>query len=180
MHETPAYRLWSLVIINSAVFIFFALSFFKPRTARDWRTFGTFSAFIVALFVEMYGFPLTICLLSGWLVRRYPGLDLLGHDAGHLWYTLLGLKGDPHTNALHLVSNVPRRWIHFAVSRLACAVHGSKRRARSRRWVRTLNPPSAIRRVHADHVRVPAPMADAADARDVSDSRDAVRPARTS
>ena len=106
MHETPAYGLWSLVIINSAVFIFFALSFFKPRTARDWRAFGTFSAFIVALFVEMYGFPLTIYLLSGWLVRRYPGLDLLGHDAGHLWHTLLGLKGNPHTDALHLVSNV--------------------------------------------------------------------------
>jgi methanethiol S-methyltransferase len=106
MHETPAYGLWSLVIINSAIFIFFALSFFKPRTARDWRTFGTFSAFIVALFIEMYGFPLTIYLLSGWLVRRYPGLDILGHDSGHLWYTLLGLKGDPHTNALHLASNV--------------------------------------------------------------------------
>lgn len=106
MHETPAYGLWSLVIVNSAVFIFFALSFFKPRTARDWRTFGTFSAFIVALFVEMYGFPLTIYLLSGWLVRRYPGIDVLGHDAGHLWYTLLGFQGNPHTNVLHLASNV--------------------------------------------------------------------------
>jgi len=106
MHETPAYGLWSLVVINSAVFIFFALSFFRPRTARDWRTFGTFSAFLVALFVEMYGFPLTIYLLSGWLVRRYPGMDLLGHDAGHLWSTLLGLKGDPHTNVLHLGSNL--------------------------------------------------------------------------
>ena len=106
MHETPAYGLWSLVIVNSAVFIFFALSFFKPRTARDWRTFGTFSAFIVALFVEMYGFPLTIYLLSAWLVRRYPGVDVLGHDAGHLWYTLLGFQGNPHTNVLHLASNV--------------------------------------------------------------------------
>ena len=35
MHETPAYGLWSLVIINSAVFICFALSFFKgnPHTS---------------------------------------------------------------------------------------------------------------------------------------------------
>lgn len=53
--DLPAYGLWPLVIINSAVFIIFAFSFFKPKTSRDWRTFGSFSAFIVALFVEMYG-----------------------------------------------------------------------------------------------------------------------------
>ncbi len=100
----PAYGLWSLVIINSAIFIMFAFSFFKPATQRDWRTFSAFSAFIVALFVEMYGFPLTIYLLSGWLQTRFPGLDLLSHDAGHLWSTLLGEKGDPHFGLLHLIS----------------------------------------------------------------------------
>ena len=34
-HETPAYGLWPLVVINAAVFILFAFSFFKPRTSRD-------------------------------------------------------------------------------------------------------------------------------------------------
>ena len=104
--EQPAYGLWPLVIINSLIFILFAFSFSKPKTKRDWRTLGGFSAFIVALFVEMYGFPLSIYMLSGWLVRRYPGLDPLGHDAGHLWYSLLGFKGDPHLNPVHLASNV--------------------------------------------------------------------------
>ncbi len=105
-HDTGAYGLWSLVIINSAIFIIFAFSFFKPKSKRDWRTFGSFSAFIVALFVEMYGFPLTIYLLSGWIARKYPGIDPLGHDSGHLWYTLLGFKGSPHSNPIHIASNL--------------------------------------------------------------------------
>lgn len=60
----------------------------------------------MALFVEMYGFPLTIYLLSGWLTQRFPGVDPLGHDFGHLWYTLLGFKGDPHLNPIHIASNL--------------------------------------------------------------------------
>ncbi|MCB9540055.1 MAG: isoprenylcysteine carboxylmethyltransferase family protein [Myxococcales bacterium] len=104
--DVPAYGLWGLVLINSAVFIIFAFSFFKPKTTRDWRTFGSFSAFIVALFVEMYGFPLTIYLLSGWLQSRLPGADIFSHDAGHLWYELLGLRGDPHSNPIHIAANL--------------------------------------------------------------------------
>lgn len=105
MSHVPAYGLWSLVIINSLIFIIFAFSFTKPRTPRDWRSFGAFSAFIVALFAEMYGFPLTLYLLSGWLQTRYPGLNIFSHDAGHLWWTLLGWKGDPHWNPIHLLSS---------------------------------------------------------------------------
>jgi len=104
--EGSAYGLWSLVIINSLIFIFFAFSFFKPQTKRDWRTFGTFSAFIVALFAEMYGFPLTIYLLSGWLAQKFPQVDFFSHDSGHLLHTLLGLKGNPHFDILHIVSSV--------------------------------------------------------------------------
>lgn len=54
----------------------------------------------------MYGFPLTIYLLSGWLTRRFPGVDPLGHDVGHLWYSLLGFTGDPHLNPIHVASNI--------------------------------------------------------------------------
>ena len=105
-HDSSDYGLWFLVALNSAVFILFAFSFGKPQSPRDWRSFGAFSAFIVALFAEMYGFPLTIYLLSGWLQTRYPGVDILSHDAGHLWSTLFGISGNPHFNVLHILSAV--------------------------------------------------------------------------
>ena len=105
-----AYGLWSLVIINTLVFIIFAFSFATPRTRRDWRSLGAFSAFIVALFTEMYGFPLTIYLLSGWLESRYPEIDFLSHDAGHLLEVILqalfGWQVDPHFGPFHVASYV--------------------------------------------------------------------------
>ena len=103
---TSAYGLWSLVVINSAVFILFAFSFFKPRTRRDWRTLGMFSAFIVALFAEMYGFPLTIFLLSGWLGQHFPRVNFLAHDAGHLLEVMFGWRSNPHFGPFHLLSSV--------------------------------------------------------------------------
>ena len=103
-NELPAYGLWSLVIVNSLVFILFAYSFFKPQTKRDWRSFGAFSAFIVALFAEMYGFPLTIYFLSGWLQSRYPNINWFSHDAGHLLEMLFGWKTNPHFGPFHILS----------------------------------------------------------------------------
>jgi protein-S-isoprenylcysteine O-methyltransferase Ste14 len=104
--DMPAYGLWGLVIINSVIFIFFAYSFFKPQTARDWRSFGAFSAFLVALFTEMYGFPLTIYFLSGWLQSKYPNTDWFSHDAGHLLEELFGWKANPHFGPFHVLSFV--------------------------------------------------------------------------
>jgi len=104
--ETSAYGLWGLVIVNSLVFILFAYTFFKPRTGRDWRSFGAFSAFLVALFTEMYGFPLTIYFLSGWLQSRYPNVDWLSHDAGHLLEMMFGWKTNPHFGPFHMLSFV--------------------------------------------------------------------------
>jgi len=102
----PAYGLWGLAIANIAIFLIFAFSFAPPASPRDWRAFGAFSAFIVALFAEMYGFPLTIYFLSGWLLSRYPGLDLYSHNAGHLWETIFGWSGSPHVSLLHILSNI--------------------------------------------------------------------------
>lgn len=106
MNTDGDYGLWFLVLLNSAVFILFAFSFFKPKTTRDWRSFGIFSAFLVALFTEMYGFPLTIYLLSGWLQSNYPSVDWLSHDAGHIPEMLFGWKANPHFGPFHLLSFV--------------------------------------------------------------------------
>ena len=106
MDSAPAYGLWSLVIINSLVFIIFAFSFTHPKTKRDWRSFGAFSAFLVALFTEMYGYPLTIYVLSGWLQSRYPDVNWLSHDAGHLLEELFGWKVNPHFGPFHIASNI--------------------------------------------------------------------------
>ena len=104
--SAQAYGLWTLVVINSLVFIIFAFSFSKPRTPRDWRSFGAFSAFLVALFTEMYGFPLTIYLLSGWLTTQAPGVDWLAHDSGHLPEMLFGWQDNPHLGPFHWISTL--------------------------------------------------------------------------
>lgn len=100
------YGLWGLVFLNVGVFVGFAYSFFKPTTLRDWRSFGAYTGFIVALFAEMYGFPLTIYLLSGWLGQRFPDVNLFGHEAGHLWWLLTDQQGDPHGGVMHILSFV--------------------------------------------------------------------------
>ncbi|MEK9175754.1 MAG: isoprenylcysteine carboxylmethyltransferase family protein [Patescibacteria group bacterium] len=101
-----SYGLWSLVIINSLIFIIFAFSFTKPKTPRDWRSFGAFSAFLVALFTEMYGFPLTIYLFSGWFSTKFPGTDFFTHNSGHLFEDFFGWGGDPHFGPFHIVSYI--------------------------------------------------------------------------
>jgi hypothetical protein len=42
MGTEQAYGLWPLVVLNTAVFLVFAASFFRPRTRRDWRAMGAF------------------------------------------------------------------------------------------------------------------------------------------
>jgi protein-S-isoprenylcysteine O-methyltransferase Ste14 len=100
------YGLWPFAFLNSAIFIGFAFSFTRPRTQRDWRSLGAFSAFILASFTEMYGFPLTIYLMTSRLGSSYPSLAPFSHNSGHLWHTLFGLKGNAHFDSFHIVGDV--------------------------------------------------------------------------
>ena len=142
MHD-PGYGLWFFALLNAAIFIMFAFSFFKPQTSRDWRSFGAFSAFLVALFAEMYGFPLTIFLLSGWLQTTYPGIDWFSHDAGHLPEMLFGWQSNPHFGPFHILSFVfigLGFWMISAAWRVLYHAQRSGRLATSGPYARVRHP----------------------------------------
>lgn len=100
-----AYGFWFLVVVNVGLFTFFILSFLTPLKKREWRSMGATLAFFVALFTEMYGFPLTIYILTGILGSKYPALNPFSHASGHLWLTFLG-GGATMMAIIHLISNM--------------------------------------------------------------------------
>lgn len=103
MHRTAANELLLLVVINTVLLLLFALSFARVR-GGDWRSLSVLPAFLVALFVEMYGFPLTIYLLSTLLANRYPQIDPFSFSAGRFWQTLFGSDDTPLLYLVYFVS----------------------------------------------------------------------------
>ena len=81
---------WYNVMVASALFLSFVLALAWPRGRAEWRSAGLYSAFLISLFVEMFGVPLTILLLA-------PLLDLpafaFGLGESHLWAYLLARTG---------------------------------------------------------------------------------------
>jgi len=90
MSQEYAYGMWVIVLFNIGLFLFFILSFLAPKGRVEWRNMGVVTAFLIALFTEMYGFPLTIYLLTGWLGEAYPVLQPFNHKFGHLWVVVFG------------------------------------------------------------------------------------------
>jgi protein-S-isoprenylcysteine O-methyltransferase Ste14 len=90
MTQEYAYGMWVIAAFNVGLFLFFFISFLPPKGFAEWRNLGVVTAFLVALFSEMYGFPLTIYLLTGWLGEAYPVLQPFSHKFGHLWVVVFG------------------------------------------------------------------------------------------
>ncbi len=101
-----AYNNWGAVLFSVSLFILFALGFLKPAEKVEWRALGVFFSFLVVLFTEMYGFPLTIFILTSLLGKRYPALNPFSHPSGHLLLVFLGLSQSRMAMVvLHLFTN---------------------------------------------------------------------------
>lgn len=78
---------WGITLFMIILVSWIAYKYLAPRKFREWRNFGLIQAFIVALYAEMYGFPLTIYILTAFFDFDIPWI----HIKGHLWSSLLGL-----------------------------------------------------------------------------------------
>ena len=86
LHEWHWVELWPYAIPMIVIASWVLYSFLAPASWREWAGAGLVQAFIIALYAEMYGFPLTIYTLTSFLHLDIP----LVHNTGHLWAALLG------------------------------------------------------------------------------------------
>lgn len=78
---------WAITVFMIILVSWFIYKYLTPKSFREWRNLGLIQAFIVALYAEMYGFPLTIYILTSFFEFDIPWI----HFKGHLWSSLLGL-----------------------------------------------------------------------------------------
>lgn len=76
IEEIAIQQRWDLVILNILGFLLFLLPL-QYRRKADWKHLGIYSAFIVSLFIEMYGVPLAVFLSAPTLASAIPEPDYM-------------------------------------------------------------------------------------------------------
>lgn len=77
---------WGLAAVSIVAVSWILYRYVAPKSWREWARAGIVQAFIIAFYAEMYGFPVTLYLLS-----RLFGLDVAGMFwDGNLWVYLTG------------------------------------------------------------------------------------------
>lgn len=149
MEDSPPfedwYGNWGDTLIVSAVFLVFVFGFVWPRGGMQWRNTGLYSAFIISLFVEMFGIPLTIFVLAPLL--HVPALDF-GMNQSHLWAFLLDRAGlVPLAWGVYLVMVVSMALIALGIALVAVGwaqVYGARHELRTSGIYRFLRHPQYL------------------------------------
>ena len=115
------YGNWKSVAVATGLFALFLFTLARPRRRREWRHAGLYSAFLISLFTEMFGVPLTIYLLSSLLGLPVHGFGL---RESHLWAYLLSRLGViPLAQGVWLVMVVSAGVIALGVCLVALGWH---------------------------------------------------------
>ncbi|MBI3079656.1 MAG: isoprenylcysteine carboxylmethyltransferase family protein [Deltaproteobacteria bacterium] len=116
-HNVPFehwYGNWPAVVIAAGLFTLFLLGFARPRRQADWRHAGAYTAFLISLFTEMFGLPLTIYVLAS--ILGLPA-GLFGMNESHLWaFALDRLRLLPLSRGVYLVMVVSLALIFLGAS----------------------------------------------------------------